>query len=187
VKREWTILAVVIGLLFGLEAVLLVAEPAYWDPTDALDWLAVITWALALLSLAPGTWLIVALSGPPPLAPTRLVATAGSLVVAALVMAGIGTLLEHAFDLEVGALLYLVGELAGALGLLGLTVALALARRRWLGLLTLATLLGVALQPIGGLFLVALAWLAFANGAQRIASAAADAGAAGAPGPPPAG
>lgn len=180
-RREWTIIPVVVGLLWGLQATLLLAEPIYWEPSTPLDWLSVITLSLALLSLAPGIWLVVALSGPPPVRPTRSVATAGSLVVAATVLEAVGNLLEDAFDLEVGVLLYLVGGLAGVIGLLALTVALALARRRWLGLLTLATLLGGILQPVGGLYLIALAWLAFANGAQRIAPIAPETSA---PGPP---
>ena len=166
--RDQTVVAVVVGLAFGIRAALAIGEPAYWDPATILDWLAILTWSLALATLVPGVWLLLALSvrpGEP--GPNRWTTTSGTLALAGAAIAAVGNLLEHALELDLGGLLYVVGVLALTLGLVALSAALAFTPRRWLGLIAVATLVGMVAAQLGGLFLVAIAWLAFANLASR--------------------
>ncbi len=166
--RDQTIVAVTVGMAFGIRAAIGIGEPASQDPATLLDWLAVLTWSLALASLIPGTWLLMTLSsGVDRSGPNRWVTTSGTLVVAGAALAAVGNLLEAVLGLELGGLLYVVGVLALVLGLVALAGSLAFTPRRWLGLLAVATLIGMLAEQLGGLFLVSLAWLAAANLASR--------------------
>ena len=163
-----TAVAAGVGLAFGIQAAIAIGEPSYLDPVTLLDWLAVLTTSLAFASLVPGTWLLMGMSaGPDRPGPNRWVTTSGALVIAGAALASVGNLLGVVLDFGLGGLLYVVGELALTLGLVALAAALAFTPRRWLGLLALATVFGLLVEQLGGLFLVALAWLAFANLASR--------------------
>jgi len=166
--RDQTLVAVAVGLAFGVRAAIAIGEPSYQDPATLLDWLAVLSWSLALASLVPGTWLLMTMSaGPDRPGPNRWVTTAGALVIAGAGLASVGNLLEVTVGFGIGGLLYVVGVMALTLGLVALAATLAFTPRRWLGLLAVATLLGMLAEQLGGLFLVALAWLAAANLASR--------------------
>ena len=163
-----TAVAAGVGLSFGVRAALGIGEPAPWDPTTALDWLAVLSLSLALAALVPGIWLVMTRSaGSDSPGPNRWVTTAGTLALAGAGAAAVGSLLEAALGLDVGGLLYVVGVLGLVLGGVALAATLLFARRPWLALLVAMTLVGLVTEQLGGLFLVAIAWLGFANLAGR--------------------
>lgn len=156
-KREWAIIPAVVGTAFGVRALIWLGSPTYWEPATLLDWLAVATWSLALLSLVPGTWLLVAIVGP-----VRSVVVTGSLVVTMALTAAFANLVEDGLGIELFGGLYVLSILGLAFSLAIFSVALALARQLWLSLIPLLTVTGLLATEIGGLFVVAATWLAFA-------------------------
>jgi hypothetical protein len=156
-RRDWAIIPAVVGLVFGARALLGLGGPAYWDPASLLDWLAMVGWSLALLSLVPGTWMLVAMVGP-----LRPVVISGSLVVTMALTAAFANLVEDGLGIELFGGLYVLSMLGLAFSLGLFSVALALARQLWLSLVPLLTVTGLLATEIGGLFVVAATWLALA-------------------------
>ncbi len=156
-RREWAIIPAVVGIAFGARGLLWLTGPSTWDPGSALDWLAVIGWSLALLSLVPGTWLLIAMVGP-----ARSIVITGSLVVTAALLAGITNILANGLGIEMFVVMYALGGLTLAVALAAFSVALAVARQAWLSLIPLLTVTGLLATQLGGLFLVAATWLALA-------------------------
>jgi hypothetical protein len=156
-RRDWAVIPAVVGIAFAVRALLWLGGPTYWDPESPLDWLAIVTWSLALLSLVPGTWLLVAIVGP-----VRSVVVTGSLVVTMALTAAFANLVEDGLSIGLFGGLYVLSLLGLAFALGIFSIALALARQLWLSLIPLLTVTGLLATEIGGLFVVAATWLALA-------------------------
>jgi hypothetical protein len=164
------LVALFVGLSFAFRSGLSFAGPNFWNATSLLDYLAVVSWSLALASLAAGAWLVAILA-------TRrraVTAAAGVLALGGLV-AAVANLIEDGLGLKAFGEIYAYGPGGVLVGLLWLAVALALARRWWLVGLSLATFVGLFSTEFGGGLLILAGWAVLAivvrrdEGATRLA------------------
>jgi hypothetical protein len=205
------VIALAVGSTWGILSVVSFTEPDPFHPVAFTDYLAVVSFSVALAILAPAAWLIARVAGRT-LALRRRSAVAalaaatlfgaltfrdgglgvalaawlvagvavwrgidsvvrGSAILTAVSgpVAGIGNLIEDGFGLkDVGGALFVTGLGGSLVGLLGLTVALALGGRFALAGLCTATLAGMAAstQYGGGLVILAV-WFGFAAWIRR--------------------
>lgn len=158
------ILFVVVGVLWCARSLQSLTDPAYTDPGNVWDWLAVVSFSAALFALAVALPAFAQLVGGQLVFVVSLVPAAGAMI------AGIGNLLEDGAQLEwAGDWLYLPSVTLFVLGLIALTVTIAAAgrgRARLLAAVPALTLVGGLLEA-GGAVLVLAAWLAAASMAVR--------------------
>ena len=205
-RRTGVAIAVAVATTWGFLSIVFLAHPAYYQPVVFIDYLAVISFSVALATLAPAAWLIATVAGRT-LAldrrtsiavlgaatiiggltllegglgimlaaflvvgaaawrgPSVVVRVTASILLVAGPLAAVGNLIEDGFQLkEIGRALFLPGVGGVVVGLLGVTIALAVARRFVLAALPAATFVGVAgsIEYSAGLVILA-AWLAFA-------------------------
>ena len=163
-------IALAVGLTWGFRSIVTLAQPDPFHPIQPIDYLAVVSFSVALAVLSPAAWLVARVAER-----TRwrgldrvLGATAIILAVSAPI-AGFGNLIEDGFGAkDVGGALYVAG-LSGVLcGLLGLSVSLALGGRWALAGLCAATFGGILASEhyVGGLVVLAV-WLVFASSIWR--------------------
>jgi hypothetical protein len=123
---------------------MVVAHPAYTDPVNPLDWLAVWSFSLAFLLTAAA---IVASPGSTPTRGSRAVAL---LVVVAATVAGIANALEDGFPVDAMFGVYAVSAMIALIGPFLVALAVAMARRSQLAGWWAALGLGFLTFPIGG-------------------------------------
>jgi len=208
------VIALAVGSTWGFLSVVSFAQPDPFRPIALIDYVAVVSFSVALAALAPAAWLIAKVAGRA-MARNRRSAVAtlsavtlfgaltfqdgglgvavaawlvagvamwrglGSIVRATAVVAavsgpvaGFGNLIEDGFGLkDVGGAIFVTALGASLVGLIGLTVALALGGRFALAGLCTATLAGAAAstQYGGGLVILAV-WLMFAAWIRRSGS-----------------
>ena len=150
-------LSVTVGLAWGFRSVLALGHPVYWEPATALDWVAVVSYSVALMLLALAMVVLPELAGR-----RRAVQVASWFVAIAALVTAVANLAEDAFDLSSFGAAFVGGALALFGALLVLAVILAAARPRALALVPLATLMGIGTMEAGGGALVLVAWLAVA-------------------------
>jgi hypothetical protein len=80
------VVALLVGLSFAFRSVLTVAQPNFWNASSLLDDVAIVSWSLALASLAGGAWLVATL------ATRRRAVTAAAVVLA---LGGLGAALAN--------------------------------------------------------------------------------------------
>lgn len=151
--------AIVDGLLWLLHAVVALSEPAYWDASSGVDYLAVASYSAALLGLLPA---LLALHVQQWGRAGRLGTWGFAAACVGAAASGIGNLVEDWFRVEfAGLVLYLPGVLLLTIGLLLLGVATIRAHLlpRWCGWALVAGLLGLVLIEWGGDFVVGLVWV----------------------------
>ena len=203
--------AFAVGSAWGFLSVVFFAQPDPFRPIAFIDYLAVVSFSVALAALALAAWLITGVVGRTmvlhrrtavaALAPATIfgaltfqdgglgVAVAAWLVAGVAVwrgpgsvvrgsaiitvvsgpVAGIGNLIEDGFGLkDVGGAIFVTGLGGSLIGLIGLTIALALGGRLALAGLCAATLVGMAAstQYGGGLVILAV-WFGFAAWIRR--------------------
>ena len=135
------------------------ADPAYWNPTTTLDWIAVWLFSACWLTLAPAAILLGRLV---PARPVRVVAT---IVAVAALLAGVANGIEDGFGVKSWGTFYVLGSMTALLGLVALAVTFrqaGMSRLAWLagglvvsfllfnvggGFLTLVALGGLAVKP----------------------------------------
>jgi hypothetical protein len=154
------LLFALVGVLWCARSLQSFADPSFADPETVGDWFAVISVSVALLALAVALPLFARLIGGRATYAISLVAAAGATIGA------VGNLLEDGAQLGwAGDGLYFPGVILFVLGLVALTVTVAMTgrgRTRLLALVPATTLVGTVLLEAGGGVLVLAAWLAAA-------------------------
>jgi len=152
------VIAVAIGSIWALRSAIGFAHPNYVDPVNLLDWVAVVSFSVALAALAAGAWLISQLAGR-----GRLVVPAAVILAIGGIVAAVGNFVEDGLGVKAFGDVFALG-LGGVLaGLVALVVILAFARRFVLAALPAVTLAGLMLSnEAGGGFLILAAWLVVA-------------------------
>ena len=148
-----------VGVVWCVRSLQSFADPQYEDPVSASDWLAVLSLSAALFALALALPLLAQMIGGRPVFRVSLVPAVGA------ALAGLGNLLEDALQIGFAGLFYGVGAGLTGVGLIALTVAIAVfgrGRRRLLAAVPAATLIGWSLFESGGGVLILAAWLAAA-------------------------
>ena len=147
------LIALAVGLTFAFRSLLSFAGPNFWNATSVLDYVAVVSWSVALGMLAPGAWLIAQIStGRRSVTAAAIVLALGGLV------AAVANLIEDGLGVKAFGEIYSYG-LAGILGgLIWLAIALALARRWSLVALSVATFAGLFSSEFGGGLLILFGW-----------------------------
>jgi len=143
-----------LGVLWAVRSLQSFAEPNFTDPERASDWLAVVTFSLALALLPAGLALMVGLS-------QRHGRTFRVLlVVAALgaVTAAIANLIEDGLGVDAAGSVYYFSIVLMMLTMLALAGVLVSGRPRWPGLVVLCTLIGLVLLESGGGVLILIVW-----------------------------
>lgn len=132
-------------------------DPEYTDPESAWGWFAVVSWSAALLALGVALVVLAREVGGRATVGLAYVAAAGA------VAAAVGNVVEDGLEgARAGDWLYLPGVVLLPLGLVALTVAVALQERgrsRLLALVPACTLVGMFLLERGGGLLVLAVWL----------------------------
>jgi hypothetical protein len=147
-------LFVLTGAAWAFRSLLEFASPQYYEPVTPLDWLAVLSYSVAFFLLA-GSVTVLARLAPR----TRFVRTAAAATVIGAVLAGAANLVEDGLDVQALGAAYVTGALLTLAGLLALAAALAVAGRRRLALVPLATAIGMMAFVAGGGVLVLVAWV----------------------------
>lgn len=205
------VIALAVGSTWGFLSVVFLTQPDPFQPIALIDYVAVVSFSVALAVLAPAAWLISKVAGRAMALHRRSAVAAlgaatlfgaltfqdgglgvaiaawlvagvakrrglGSIVRATAVVtavsgpvAGFGNLIEDGFGLkDVGGAIFVTGLGGSLVGLIGLTIALALGGRFALAGLCTATLAGAATstQYGGGLVILAV-WLMFAAWIRR--------------------
>ena len=135
------------------------ADPNYYDPVSAADWFAVLSFSTAWFALAFALPVFAQLVGGRVVFRVSLVPAAGA------ALAGLGNVLEDALQVGFAGLLYAAGDVLTMVGLIALTVAVAVVgrgRHRLLAAVPAVTLIGWLLFEYGGGVLTLVAWLAAA-------------------------
>jgi hypothetical protein len=142
-----------VGATFAFRSVVGFTGPNFWNATSLLDYVAVVSWSLALASLAAGAWLVAKLaSGRRAVTAAAVVLGLGGLV------AAVANLIEDGLGLKAFGEIYAYGLGGILVGLLWLAIALVVARRWWLAALSLATLAGLFGTEYGGGLLILAGW-----------------------------
>lgn len=148
------------GVLWSARSLASFTDPSFTDPENAWDWFAVVSFSAALAALALALLSFARLVG------GRIPMGAAVVAAAGAGIGAIGNLVEDGLQREwAGDWLYLPSVLLLGLGLVGLTVAVAVCARgmtRLLAGVPAATLIGLLLLESGGGVLVLGAWLAAA-------------------------
>jgi hypothetical protein len=139
------------GLLWAARSLVGFANPDYWDPVTALDWIAIWLYSAAWLMLAASVLLLGRLVG------SREVTVATTIVAAGAIAAGVANGIEDGIGVSWFGTLYVVGFMVGWLGLLGLAATYQRARRTRLAGLAATTFLGILMFNVGGGFIILLA------------------------------
>lgn len=152
------------GIAWAARSVLSLWSPNYHAPATMLDWLAVVSFSVALLLLSVAIWPFARL-----VPSTFHVHLTTGLAACASAMAGAANFIEDGLRMNVNAAgtVYAVGAVVAALSLVGLAVAVAAAGRWRLALVPLATAVGFGLVERGGGLIVLAAWGALAVAAWR--------------------
>ncbi len=150
------------GVLWCARSLASLTDPAFTDPETAWDWFAVVSFSAALAVLAMALLSFARLvGGRAPMGFAVIAATGAGI-------GAVGNLIEDGLQVEwAGDWLYLPGVLLLLLGLVGLTVAVAVSGRGVARFVPAATLIGMLLLERGGGVLVLAAWLAAAAVALR--------------------
>ena len=164
-RRIGVVIALAVGSAWGFLSVLAFAQPDPFTPIRFIDYLAVVSFSVALAVLAPAAWLIARVAGGAfwrglggIIRGTAIILAVGGL------MAGFGNLIEDGLQMkEVGGALFSIGLGGIFIGLLGMTFALALGGRWALAGLCAVTFGGMlaSQQYASGLIVMAV-WYAFA-------------------------
>jgi len=147
------------GLLLCVRSLQTFTDPEFTDPVSISDWFAVLSFSAALLVLALALPMFAQLVGGPAVFRVALVPAVGA------ALAGLGNLLEDALQLGFAFWLFIVGTTITLIGLVSLSIAVAVVgrgRRRLLAAVPAATLIGMLLFESGGGVLILAAWLAAA-------------------------
>jgi hypothetical protein len=155
-------IAVAVGVAWAFVSALALAGPNR-VPVNVLDWVAVVSFSVALAILAPGMILLAELGGR-----TRAV-RGGCLVVAiGAIVAAFANFIEDGLGVAAFGDVFAAG-LAGILvGLPFLAIVFAVRPPRWLAAVAVATFAGMfASSQAGGGFLVLAAWLIVAVALRR--------------------
>lgn len=156
-------IALAVGLTWAFRSILKLAQPNYVEPVSGLDWIAVVSFSVALALLAAAAWLIAELSGR-----TRSVVAAAALVAIGSVVAAVANLIEDGLGLKAFGEVFAYGLFGVLAGMMGLVVTLALGRRYLLAALSVATFAGLIMSgEAGGGLLILAAWLVVAVGLRR--------------------
>ncbi|MEW5992317.1 MAG: hypothetical protein AB1736_13360 [Chloroflexota bacterium] len=151
------VIAVAVGLAWAFRSLLSFVDPRFWDPITFLDWVAVISWSMALGLLAVGGWLIASLAGR-----GRAIGIAVSILAIGSVVAALANIVEDGLRVAWFGDVYAFGLGGVLVGMLALAVTLAVGRRWWLAALALATFAGIFSSEHGGGLLILVAWLVVA-------------------------
>jgi hypothetical protein len=146
-------IAIGVGLTWAFRAAIELAKPAYWEPVTALDWVAVMTYSVALVLLAPAMIVLIELSGR-----SRTMKALSAAVGATAVVMAIANFVEDGLGVDAFSRLFVGAALALFAALVVTTLVLATSKPRALALVPLATLFGVGALDAGGGFLVFVAW-----------------------------
>ena len=147
------------GLLLCVRSLQTFTDPEYQDPVSISDWFSVLSFSAALLALALALPMFAQLVGGRNVFRVALVPAVGA------ALGGLSNLLEDALQLGFAFWLFSVGGALTLVGLVSLTIAVAVVgrgRRRLLAAVPAATLVGMLLFENGGGVLVLAAWLAAA-------------------------
>ena len=125
------------GVAWALSSASLLASPTYWNPSTALDWLAVLSYTLAWLLLAPALVLATRLT---PSRSTRLV---GFVLAGAAAATGLANFAENGLGLEAANELYVTGILIATILLVPLAYLFARDRSNWLAIVAIVLFLGI--------------------------------------------
>jgi hypothetical protein len=132
-------------------------------PLSVSDWVAVLSFSIALALLAPGMILLAELGGR-----SRAVNGGCILVAVGAIVAAVANIIEDGLGVAMFGEVFAVGLGGILVGLPFLAIVFALRRPRWLAAVALATFVGIfaSSQAAGG-FLVLAAWLAVAVAIRR--------------------
>ncbi len=136
------------------------ADPEYQDPVSASDWFAVVSFSVALFALALALPMLAQLADR-----GRVVFRVSLVPALGAALSGLSNLLEDALQLGFAFWFFVVGTALTMIGLIAITLALAIVgqgRGRLLAAVPAATLIGVLLFERGGGVVIAAAWLVVA-------------------------
>lgn len=165
ITRSWIgpVIAVTVGSTWALRSAVGFAHPNYVNPVTLLDWIAVVSFSVALAALAAGAWLIAELAGR-----GRSVVAAAVILATGGVVAAIANFIEDGLGVKAFGDVFALGLGGVLVGLLALVALFSLARQFVLAALPVATVAGLMLSnEAGGGFLILVAWLAAAQGMRR--------------------
>jgi hypothetical protein len=148
-----------VGVAWCVRSLQSFTDPQYTDPVTASDWFAVFSYSAALFATALALPLFAQLIG------GRAVFRVSLVPAVAATLTGLCNLLEDGLQIGAVGLFYGVGAGLTWVGLIALTVAIAVSgrgRRRLLAAVPAATVIGWSLFESGGGVLVLAAWLAAA-------------------------
>ncbi|MEK6721743.1 MAG: hypothetical protein AABZ33_13900 [Chloroflexota bacterium] len=139
------------GAVWAARSLVGFADPAYWNPTTTLDWIAVWLFSACWLTLAPAVILLARLV---PARPVRAVAV---VVAIAALLAGVANGIEDGLGVKSWGTFYVLGSMTAWLGWLALVVTFARARRSRLAWLAGGVVVSFLLFNVGGGFVTLLA------------------------------
>lgn len=156
-------IALAVSLAWAFRSVLEFTRPNYVEPVTVMDWIAVVSFSVALALLAAAAWLIAELSGR-----RRPVVAAASILAIGSVVAAIANFIEDGLGVQAFGEVFAYGLFGVLAGLIGLAVTLVRERRYFLAALSVATFAGLFMSmEAGGGFLILAAWLLVAVGLWR--------------------
>jgi hypothetical protein len=157
------VIAVTVGSIWAVVSALAFTQADSFNPVNVLDWVATVSFSLALAALAAAAWLISELSGR-----SKPVVVAAAILAIGGLVAAIGNFIEDGLGVKAFGVMYELGVGGVLAGLVGLAVTLAFGRRFRLAALAAATFAGVLMSSeAGGGFLILASWLVVAVGLRR--------------------
>lgn len=146
--------ALALGVTWAFRSVLEFARPNYVEPVSLFDWIAVVSFSVALALLAGAAWLITVLGGG-----SRPVVASAAVLALGGVVAAVANFVEDGLGISAFGLVFAGGLLGVLAGLVALALVLALRGRYWLAALAAATFVGLfaSIEAGGGLLILA-AW-----------------------------
>ena len=164
-RRIGVVIALAVGSTWGFLSIVFFAQPDPFHPIRFIDYVAVVSFSVALAVLAPAAWLIARVAGVAMWRGLGTVVRATAIIMAVgALVAAFGNLIEDGFQMkDVGGALFVAGLGGMLIGMFGLTVAIALAGSLAVAGLCAATVGGIiATTQYGGGLVVLAVWLGFA-------------------------
>ena len=157
------LIALAVGLSWALVSARAFVDADPFHPVTVLDWVATLSFSVALAMLAPAAWLIAELAGR-----GKAVVVAAALMALGGLVAAVANFIEDGLGIKSFGQVFAVGLFGVLAGPLGLAVTLAIRRRFVLASLSVATFAGMfSSSEAGGGFLILGAWLMVAIGLWR--------------------
>jgi hypothetical protein len=147
---------IVVGIAFGVQGVIMLQDPDYWEPVTDLDHAAIWAYSLALLLAGPAFVILVRQARA-----SRAAFNLAWILAGAAALTAVANAVEDGFDVQGFGVLYIVGALPFFFGQAVLAVVLSAGDRKAFAVVPALTFLGGLAINKGGGILIGATWAVF--------------------------